>query len=148
MSSEFHITVAAVATDGAGKHLLVREAPDGVPVYNQPAGHLEPNESLIDAVVREVFEETCRHFMPTALIGIYRWSTAGGRIYLRHCFAGEIGPRRADCTLDPDIQAAEFVNPNALREGALVARSPLVTRAIDDYEVGKRFPLEILNDLS
>ena len=51
------VTVAAIVNN-RDKFLLVKEKPDDKIVYNQPAGHLEDNESLLDAVKREVLEET------------------------------------------------------------------------------------------
>ena len=67
-----NVTVAAVV-ERDGKYLLVEEEDDGKLVLNQPAGHLDEGESLLDAVVRETLEETAWHFVPEFLIGIYRW---------------------------------------------------------------------------
>lgn len=144
MQSKFHITVAAVAVNSQGEHLLVREAPEGLSVYNQPAGHLEPGESLLDAVVREVREETCRPFTPEHLLGIYQWQNAHGETFIRHCFVGQIGQPLADCQLDPDIEAAEYIDPRAITDGTIALRSPLIRRAVADYQAGIRYPLEIL----
>ena len=87
MSWAPHTTVAALI-ERDGRFLMVEESPDGGPtVFNQPAGHLEPGESLTQAVIRETREETGWGFIPHALIGIYRWQVPeNGRTYLRFCF--------------------------------------------------------------
>ena len=64
------VTVAAII-ERDGKFLLVEEeTSDGIR-FNQPAGHLDPNESLIEAVSREALEETSFDFTPEALVGVY-----------------------------------------------------------------------------
>lgn len=144
-----HITVAAVIRDSAGRHLLVEEAPDGTPVYNQPAGHLEPGESLHDAVIREVREETCRVFRPTALLGVYRWQTTaiGDTTYLRFCFLGETNSKIANQTRDPTILGLRWAQPDELTSGYLPLRSPLVMQCVHDAERGITHPLDLLHDM-
>ncbi len=83
-------TVAAVIERG-GKFLFVQERIEGRLVLNQPAGHLDPGESLVAACSREVIEETAHRFMPTALIGIYRGHYAAKNVtFLRFSFCGVI----------------------------------------------------------
>jgi len=142
------VTVAAVITNQHGHHLLVEEAPDGQLVFNQPAGHLENGESLLQAVVREVREETCRAFTPQALVGIYRWIAPNRDTYLRFCFAGSVGEPLADCRIDPDIRAVHWVEAGHIRSGEYAARSPLVLQCIDDHRNGRRYPLELLNEIA
>jgi len=142
------VTVAAVIRDSAGRHLLVEEAPDGAPVYNQPAGHLEPGESLRDAVIREVREETCLAFCPTALLGIYRWQTrADGDTYLRFCFLGETDGEIAGQVRDPAILGLRWAEADELASGRLPLRSPLVMQCVRDAERGIAHPLDLLHDL-
>lgn len=139
-----HITVAAVI-ERDGQFLLVEELADGVCVINQPAGHWEANESLIDAVVRETLEETAYHFQPRALIGIYNWPHPGtGITYLRFAFTGDILAHAAEQALDTSILRAVWLTPEALRAQSARHRSPLVLRCLEDYLAGKRYPLEIL----
>ena len=84
------VTVAAVI-EQEGKFLLVEEMIDGRKVLNQPAGHLDPGESLVQGCVREVLEETAHRFEPTALVGIYRWYYAPAEVtFLRFCFSGKV----------------------------------------------------------
>ncbi len=142
-----NVTVAAVIEHN-GRFLLVEEAPAGRPVLNQPAGHLERHESLLDAVVREVAEETCRVFTPEALVGIYLFEQAEPRpSYLRLCFCGQVGEVQATLTRDPDIIAVHWLAPEAIGVAAPAARSPLVQRCIEDYLAGRRLPLDALQML-
>ncbi len=140
-----HTTVAAVC-ERDGRYLLVRERVNGEIVYNQPAGHLDPGESLIEAVVRETLEETRYPFKPTALQGIYRFSfdPRGDKTYIRFSFRGEIGAR-LDGELDPEIIAAEWLSYDEIRACRDMHRSPMVLQCIDDYRSGPGFPLEVIS---
>lgn len=147
MSWSPHVTVAAVVTDRQGRHLLVEETPDGIAVFNQPAGHLEAGESLVEAVIREVREETCRDFTPKYLVGIYQWTSERGISYLRFCFSGSVSEPLPGCSLDPDIVAARWLDPALLESGQYQPRSPLVLRCIHDHLQGAHLPLEALHAL-
>lgn len=139
-----HVTVAAIVECEA-RFLFVEERIDGEIVLNQPAGHLEENEGLLDAVVRETVEETGLAFTPHALTGIYQWRPrAGGPGFLRFCFAGECVPDPAARPLDPDILRSVW-RRRAELAGGVKLRSPLVLRGIDDYLAGRRYPLEVLS---
>jgi len=139
------VTVAAVIRD-KDRYLVVEERPDGEPVINQPAGHLEFGETLLQAVEREVLEETGRHFTPTGLVGVYQWSVPDTeRTYLRFCFCGHVGDRLPRCDLDPDIVATHWLTYEQIAEGALPARSPLVLRCLQDALQSKPLGLENLH---
>lgn len=141
------VTVAAVIRNRAGDYLLVEESPDGTPVFNQPAGHLEAGESLLQAVVREVQEETCRVFSPSGLVGIYRWTVPEtGKTYLRFCFTGTVGEETADCQYDPDILATHWIGREELENDDFALRSPMVMRCIKDAD-STPLPLSALKDL-
>ena len=141
------VTVAAVIRDAAGRHLLVEEAPQGTPVLNQPAGHLEPGESLIDAVVREVREETSRLFVPRALLGVYRWQVRPeGDTYLRFCFLGD-AEETLDTPRDPDILGTRWLSASELSGGRHALRSPLVMQCVRDAEDSQGHPLSLLHEL-
>jgi ADP-ribose pyrophosphatase YjhB (NUDIX family) len=139
-----HVTVAAVI-ERDGKFLLVEEETvDGIR-FNQPAGHLECRESLLDAVIRETLEETAHHFMPTALVGIYNWRNEARDItYLRFAFAGEIAGYDAARALDDGIIAARWLAPGEIRQLETRHRSPMILRCIDDWQAGKRYALDLL----
>ena len=138
------VTVAAII-ERAGRFLFVEEEADGRRVLNQPAGHLDPGESLVSAVAREVLEETAHRFTPSALVGIYRWHYAPrDTTFLRFAFCGDAlaEPGRA---LDREILASHWLTPLELAARRAMHRSPLVERCVHDYLAGKRFPLELLS---
>ncbi len=128
-----HVTVAAVI-ENKGEFLLVREKVKGKIVFNQPAGHLDEGESLIDAVVRETLEETRYRFVPTGLIGIYRFipEESPEITYLRFSFCGNIG----EClggVLDQGILAAEWMTLDEIKSSQSQHRSPLVMQCVNDF---------------
>ena len=141
------VTVAVVA-ERQRRFLMVEENVRGGVRFNQPAGHLEDKESLLDAVIRECLEETAWHFQPQALLGIYRWRHPGNAdTYLRVAFSGRCLSMQADRTLDTDIVAAHWLALDEIQSLSGQLRSPLVLRSIHDYVHGKRYPLEVLVDL-
>jgi 8-oxo-dGTP pyrophosphatase MutT (NUDIX family) len=138
-------TVAAVIERG-GKFLLVQERIDGRLVLNQPAGHLDPGESLVAACSREVLEETAHRFTPTALVGIYRWHYAAKDVtFLRFCFSGVIDSVEKGRQLDKEIVALHWLGAEELKQRKSEHRSPLVQSCVDDFLSGRRYPLEVLS---
>jgi 8-oxo-dGTP pyrophosphatase MutT (NUDIX family) len=139
-------TVAAVI-ERDGRFLLVEEQTrDGLRI-NQPAGHLDPGESLLDACVRETLEETAHHFTPTQLLGVYLWRSgpaAAAPSYLRFAFTGALGELVAGRALDEGIVRTLWLTPEELAHRADVHRSPLVMRCVDDYLRGQRYPIDLL----
>jgi len=139
------VTVAAVVERG-GKFLLVEEVFDGRRVLNQPAGHLDPGESLQAACVREMLEETAHDFTPRHLVGVYRWFyTPKDITYLRFCFAGEAGAFHKDRKLDKEIVRLHWLSRDELIAREAEHRSPLVLKCVEDYLAGRRYPLDILS---
>ena len=138
------VTVAAVIEKG-GKFLLVEEMIDGRRVLNQPAGHLDPGESLAEACRREVMEETAHPFEPTGLVGIYRWHYAPKDVtFLRFCFRGRV--RDAEQRpLDPQILALHWLTPAQVTDRRDEHRSPLVQTCVEDFLAGRHFPIEVLS---
>jgi len=139
-----HVTVAAVV-EQHGRYLLVEEqTEDGIRI-NQPAGHWEPGERLLDAVVREALEETAHAFVPTHLLGIYNWTRPAGDItYLRFAFIGTVDKPLAGRQLDEGILRAVWMTYDEMRADASRHRSPLVLRCVEDHRAGRRFPLDLL----
>lgn len=141
-----NVTVAAVA-ERDGRFLLVEEHTDRGLLLNQPAGHLEVDESIVAAVVRETLEETAWEFAPEYLIGVYRWRPAGNEVtYIRFAFSGRVGTHHADRPLDTGITRAFWLSPDEIRAGRDRHRSPLVVRCMEDYLAGIRAPLDLLVD--
>lgn len=139
-----HVVVAALVEQD-GRYLMVEETTEDGVRYNQPAGHLEPNESLLEAVVRETLEETAHHFEPEALLGIYRWrSPQQDRVYLRFAFSGRITGFDPTLALDAGILRALWLTPAEIDALKPQHRSPLVAPCIVDYQAGRRYPLDLL----
>jgi 8-oxo-dGTP pyrophosphatase MutT (NUDIX family) len=139
-----NVTVAAVV-ERDGKFLLVEEETSRGLRYNQPAGHLEADESLLAAVTREVLEETAYHFVPHHLLGIYRWhSSESDTTYLRFAFTGALTGHDPDRPLDNGILQALWLTPDEIRASQERHRSPLILRCVEDYLAGKHYPLELL----
>ena len=140
-----NVTVAAVI-ERDGRYLLVEEVSARGPVLNNPAGHLDPGESLVEAVVREVLEETACRFTPTHLVGIYLASPApGGTTYLRFAFAGSVGEPEPGRALDEGILRALWLDADAIAAQAARHRSPLLAHCIADHRAGQRHSLELLH---
>lgn len=141
------MTVAAII-ERDGRFLLVEEeTSDGIR-FNQPAGHLDPAESLISAVSREALEETAHEFIPDAMVGVYMsryQSTRTGEdvTYLRFAFCGRVGNVH-DQPLDVGILRTVWMSYEEIIATQALHRSPLVLQCIDDYLSGKRSPLSML----
>lgn len=147
MSIHPAVTVAAIVQRDS-RFLLVEERIEGRLVFNQPAGHLEAGETLIEAVVREAREETAWHFRPEAMVGTYLWHHPdNGRSYLRFAFCGQVEDHRPHQALDAGIVRAVWLTREQLRAQPGKLRSPLVMRCIEDYLLGKRQPLDSVASL-
>lgn len=140
-----HVVVAAVIEED-GKFLLVEEETHEGLRFNQPAGHLEDGESLLDAVRREVFEETAHHFEPDALLGVYRWRHPQGHTYMRFAFTGTVTGFDPTARLDAGILRAVWMTPEEIAAQAARHRSPIVARCLADYLAGKAYPLELITE--
>lgn len=142
------LTVAAIIEQDE-HFLMVEETIDGNSTLNQPAGHVEDGESILEAVVRETLEETAWKFQPQYLIGIYRWVHDNGDTFIRASFSGLATEFNDEQALDPDIDEAKWLSMDDLvqAERQQRLRSPLVMRCINDFQQGKRFPLELLQDV-
>ena len=143
-----HVTVAAIAENN-GKFLIVEEMIDGQMVYNQPAGHLDSGESLIEAVIRETLEETAWTFQPEALVGIQLWRhPVHSESYLRFSFCGSCYEHNTNRPLDDGIEDVVWLSRDELMDNNHRLRSPMVLRTIDDYLEGRRYSLDILEHIA
>ena len=148
MSWPPHITVAVIVFRD-NKFLMVEEIRNNQCVYNQPAGHLEPNETLAQAAVREAYEETGWHVAPTHFLGVTRYvSTHSDTVYYRHTFIAEALTHDLDATLDEGIVQSLWLSYDELCAAPDKCRSPLVLKNIEQFLAGERYPLQLIDDAS
>lgn len=144
MPDRIHLTVATVVKRD-DKFLLVREFSDQKTVLNQPAGHVEPGETPLEAAVRETLEETGWHVRPTALISFTTYlSPTNGITYYRLAIAADSVEFDPKATLDSDIEEALWLDYEEILQNENSLRSPMVMQAINDYLKGPLYPLDIL----
>jgi ADP-ribose pyrophosphatase YjhB (NUDIX family) len=141
------VTVAAIV-EQEGRFLMVEEETETGIVFNQPAGHLEPNETLIAGVARETLEETAYSVRPESLLGIYRWHAASSdTTYLRFAFKARVLGHDPGRALDHGILRALWLTPEEIRSFRLRHRSPLVMRCVEDCLAGRSYPLELIHHI-
>ena len=140
-------TVAAIIEQD-NKFLLVEEKTDRGNRFNQPAGHLEDGETLIQAVIRETKEESAYEFTPIFLLGVYQWKHShNDTTYMRFAFIGNVSVHYPMQALDDGIIRAVWMTIDEIREKQNLMRSPQVLTCIEDYLAGKRYPLEVVTHL-
>lgn len=144
-----NVTVAAIV-ESDGRYLIVEEDTELGQRLNNPAGHLDPGESPLQAVVRETLEETACRFTPTALLGVYllrqQFAVTGEDVtYLRLAYTGTVQAPEPGRALDSCIVRTLWLTPGELRACAERHRSPLVMRCIDDHIAGRRYPLALVD---
>lgn len=145
MPRQIDVTVAAVI-ERDSRFLVVEELAGGRRVFNQPAGHLEVGETLEEAVVREVLEETGYLFTPLTFLGVFSWHSAS-RNFLRFAFSGDAEPPNAQCSLDDGIIATHWLSRPELVQRNSMLRSPMVLSCIDRYGEGIHYPLGTICEL-
>jgi len=144
MTEQIHLTVACVVHRD-DRFLMVRELDQGMPVINQPAGHVEAGESLQEAALRECLEETGWRIRLTGFLGIRMYtSAANGITYYRVSFSAEAMERLLPAPADHDILATDWLTLDELRANRQHLRSPLVLSVIEDYVSGSIYPLELV----
>lgn len=137
------LTVAAIIRRG-NRFLMVEEEDPGhpQPVLNQPAGHVDPGEGIVEAAVRETLEETGLEFTPSHLVGIYQLQARNGQDYCRICFTGTVPDTGIAVPREGEILACHWLTRAEIAAGQ--PRSSVVLACIDDYLAGRRLPLEAL----
>lgn len=149
------VTVATIV-ERDGRFLMVEEmsSSQGRLVINQPAGHLEPNESILDAALRETLEETGWTVQLKAFLGAYQWTApsveegGSGKQYLRFAFIGDAVSHDPSLPLDSGIEQAVWLTRDEIVAQVERLRSPLVLRVLEHYWEGRRFPLDMLAQLT
>ncbi len=140
------VTVAAVV-EREGRYLLVEEETGEGLMLNNPAGHVEQGESPLQAVVREALEETARHFVPEAFLGVYlarflRPARGEDVTYVRLAYSGSVGDAIAGRALDTGIHRTLWLTLDEIAACAERHRSPLVLQCVQDHAAGRRLPLD------
>lgn len=145
MSAPPHVTVATVIEMNS-TFLMVKEKKQGRFVYNQPAGHVEGRETLIEAAVRETLEETAHHCRCSSVLGQYQYTAPNGITYHRTAFIADSTEFDSEAKLDSDIEEAVWLSYEEVLELNQKdrLRSPIVLMAVEDYRAGKRYPLELI----
>jgi ADP-ribose pyrophosphatase YjhB (NUDIX family) len=139
-----HVTVAAIC-EHENRFLLVKERVNGQIVLNQPAGHLEPGETLEQAVIRETLEETAYSFSPSNLVGIYRYQPEQTQAtYLRFAYGGKLGEKHNQ-PLDTDIIETQWMSLDEIKQNAEMHRCPMVLQCILDYLHKPSYPLQVFS---
>lgn len=147
MQENLHVTVAAIIEQD-GQFLLVEESIQGQVRYNQPAGHLEEDETLQQAVIRETLEETAAYFRPTDITGIYQWTHPENRqTFMRVSFCGVISGFEEGRQLDEGIIQPVWLTLQEIEQRQDQLRSPLVIQSILDYQQGRRYPLDLIKHI-
>lgn len=140
-----HATVATVI-EKDGQFLMVEEISGGQRVINQPAGHIEQGETILEAARRETLEETGWSAEPTHLIGLYTYTApSNGVTYHRYCFAAKAIKAEENAILDDGIIGPRWMTIEELRNSPNL-RSQMVLTCIEDYLAGKRFPLDVITE--
>ncbi len=141
------LTVAAVI-ERDGCFMFVEEQIRGRLLINQPAGHVEPGETLLQAVSRETLEETAWTFVPESMVGIYLWSRGRGQpTFLRVAYAGRCDQHHEHRALDTGIERVLWLSRDELLARTSQLRSPMVLRAVDDYLAGIRHPTDLIREI-
>lgn len=139
---------AATVVERDGRFLMVEETVDGRPVLNQPAGHVEPGETIVEAAVRETREETGWRITPEAVLGVYYWPrTSRGDCILRCAFSARAQTHDPAQALDNGIIAAYWLSRGELDSRRSQLRSPLVLATIDTWAAGVRQPLATIQQI-
>ena len=138
-----HATVATIV-ERDGRFLMVEETINGQSVINQPAGHIEEGERILDAACRETLEETGWQVTPTALVGLYTYTApSNGITYHRYCFSARAEHAVENAVLDNGIVGPRWMTIEELRTCPHL-RSQMVLTCVEDYLSGRQYPLNLI----
>lgn len=141
-----HVTVACVV-HAQGKFLVVEERVNGKATWNQPAGHLEADETLVQAAQRELYEETGIVACPQHFVRMHQWIAPDRTPFLRFLFAIELDTLCATEPHDSDIDRCLWVSAEEILTADNL-RSPLVAESIRSWQTGQRYPLDIIGEFN
>lgn len=148
-NKEFKTTIACgvICEDENNKVLMVREKKDGKIVWNQPVGHIEPNENLISAAIRETYEETGLMVEITGLVGTYLWCFKESHTVLRYCFSARYSSGTLEPILKEEIMEAKWLSKSELLELKPYFRTPITEACLNDYFSGNIYPLDLIKTI-
>ena len=127
---------------------MVQEIDNGIQCWNQPAGHVELNEDILLAAVREAKEETCYDVELTGFVGIYQsLHQTTGEHYVRVCFTADVLHLVPDARLDDDIIKADWLPLSEILEDKFKLRSPLTKQCLEDFAKGTIYPIKLIKSL-
>lgn len=139
-----HVTVATII-ERDNRYLMVYEEADGKKVYNQPAGHLDPNETLREAAIREALEETGWIIELTGVVGVNLYTApSNGITYFRTTFIGKAVNQDPERKLDTGIIDAVWLTYEEIVERKDQLRSPMTLQIVEEYRAGRRFSLDVV----
>lgn len=140
-----HVVVAAIV-ERDGRYLIVEEMIAGERRLNQPAGHWEQGETLIEAVQRETLEESAWEIEPRSVLGVYVWQPASLPYpFVRFAFVADALRHHPDRSLDEGILRALWLTPDELLARSDELRSPSVMQCIEDHRAGRSYPLSMIH---
>ncbi len=145
MPDKIHLTVATVIEKDS-RFLMVKETKLGAQVINQPAGHVEPGEDILQAALRETMEETGWEVAITGFLGFSTHYAASGVTYYRLSFVANALRFDETAVLDPDIDEALWMSLDEIKASKDSLRSAMVLNCIEDYRAQRIFPLEIFRN--
>jgi len=139
-----HSTVSCIC-EHDGLFLMVKETVHGKVVYNQPSGHIEDNESIIEAALRETLEETAHQVKAQYLNGIYRYRVSSELTFIRFSLVCHL-ITKTEQNIDPDIDSVHWLSYDEIVTLKDELRSPLVLKSIEDYKKGTTYPLSLIDN--
>jgi len=142
----FGVVGALIERDG--KILLVKETKATARgKWNQPAGWLEVGEDVIEAVKREVQEETGFTFEPKHILGIYSLvkEEAGVTHHaIKIIFLGNISDKETTGLAD-DVSETKWFTPEEIENMDLKTLRDLdIKQLVKDYFSGKKYSIDLL----